>query len=622
MNLRLFESLPSEPFVRMALVLLHSIWQASLLAALLWLALRVFAADHPQARYRLSVAALAIVVGMAVFTWSFLGRPATAEVLGSAAPGSETLASSSPRATPSRSPGEPIMSRRGHETPADGLTDRPLLRAASPAAKNAGFSWQRWPHALVAIWAAGAGFMLLRVLLAVRAGRRMVRSARPLETFLDAGPLAELVAELRQRLGLWRRVQVKVCDGIDVPAVLGAFWPVLLVPPAFVAGLPVDQLRIILTHELAHIRRYDYLVNLGQLLVEAGLFFNPAVWWISRRIRIEREACCDAFAVSLTGQPLAAARTLVDCAASAVGESLLGGGGRRGTMPAWSATAQAYDGRAPQGTLWERVRRIVAPQEIPQVRLPWYSLAGLLVGGSALLVGLEQGGELALWAADRWLTPKQRVEKLAEIENDYAQPSEAPKQPPPNYRIDGVVRMADGSPLPEKANLHASVLRPGYSGTDYLPLDAGGRFAKEFGAERVYLHLRAPGFATTFAGPFDAVDGDVRGVEVILEQGFSTRIRFVNDVGEGAPGVVLKQIQYRLPNRGRNGWTGYHHPQPDERLKSDADGYVTLNGCSDWPVTIDVRGVGYQFERSEHRLQPDATLVWKLKRARPTNGRV
>ncbi len=97
--------------------------------------------------------------------------------------------------------------------------------------------------------------MWLRVLLAVRAGRRLVQSARPLETCLDASPLAELVTELRQRLGLWRRVQVKVCDRIDVPAVLGAVWPVLLVPPALVAGLPVEQLRVILTHELAHVRR-------------------------------------------------------------------------------------------------------------------------------------------------------------------------------------------------------------------------------------------------------------------------------------------------------------------------------------------------------------------------------
>ena len=69
------------------------------------------------------------------------------------------------------------------------------------------------------------------------------------------------------------------------------------------AGLPPHQLEAILAHELAHIRRHDYLVNLLQTLVETLLFYHPAVWWLSRRIRAERENCCDDLAVSLCGDP-------------------------------------------------------------------------------------------------------------------------------------------------------------------------------------------------------------------------------------------------------------------------------------------------------------------------------
>src|SRR5690606_6747491 len=67
-------------------------------------------------------------------------------------------------------------------------------------------------------------------------------------------------------------------------------------------------------HELAHIRRHDYLLNLGQMLIEAVLFFNPAIWWMSRQIRIEREACCDGLAVKFMGEPVVYSQALADWA--------------------------------------------------------------------------------------------------------------------------------------------------------------------------------------------------------------------------------------------------------------------------------------------------------------------
>ena len=88
---------------------------------------------------------------------------------------------------------------------------------------------------------------------------------------------------------------------VKVPTVIGWLRPVVLVPLCALSELSEDQLRAILAHELAHIRRNDYLVNLLQTLAETLLFYHPAVWWVSRCIRQERENCCDDVAAVIGG---------------------------------------------------------------------------------------------------------------------------------------------------------------------------------------------------------------------------------------------------------------------------------------------------------------------------------
>ena len=88
----------------------------------------------------------------------------------------------------------------------------------------------------------------------------------------------------------------------------------MLLPVFALTGLSEEQFRAVIAHELAHIRRHDWLVNLFQVLVETLLFYHPAMWWLNRRIRIERELCCDEIAVSLTGSRLEYARALAQMA--------------------------------------------------------------------------------------------------------------------------------------------------------------------------------------------------------------------------------------------------------------------------------------------------------------------
>ena len=95
-----------------------------------------------------------------------------------------------------------------------------------------------------------------------------------------------------------------------MPTVIGWLRPVVLLPAATLTGLSTEQMEMILAHELAHIRRNDFFVNLMQAVVETLLFYHPAVWWISNRIRVEREHCCDDVAVSVSGNALVYARAL------------------------------------------------------------------------------------------------------------------------------------------------------------------------------------------------------------------------------------------------------------------------------------------------------------------------
>jgi beta-lactamase regulating signal transducer with metallopeptidase domain len=98
---------------------------------------------------------------------------------------------------------------------------------------------------------------------------------------------------------------------VEVPMVVGWLRPVILLPASALSGLSPDQLEAILAHELAHVHRHDYLVNAFQNLVETLMFYHPAVWWISRCIREEREHCCDDLVVRVCGDRVIYVRALV-----------------------------------------------------------------------------------------------------------------------------------------------------------------------------------------------------------------------------------------------------------------------------------------------------------------------
>jgi beta-lactamase regulating signal transducer with metallopeptidase domain len=121
--------------------------------------------------------------------------------------------------------------------------------------------------------------------------------------------LAACVA-LQKRMGIERVVQYRRCMRVDAPAVIGWIRPVVLLPVSALTGLDEDQLLAVIAHELAHVKRHDAFVNLFQIAAETLLFYHPAIWWMSARIRAEREHCCDDAAIELCGNAVAYARAL------------------------------------------------------------------------------------------------------------------------------------------------------------------------------------------------------------------------------------------------------------------------------------------------------------------------
>ncbi len=142
---------------------------------------------------------------------------------------------------------------------------------------------------------------------------------------------------------------------MDVPTVVGWLRPAILLPIAALASLTPDQVEAILAHELAHIRRHDYAVNVLQTLAETLLFYHPAVWWISKRIRVEREHCCDDIAIEICGDPIGYAQALAE-------------------LESWRTSSATMALAATGGSLLDRVRRILRMPIADEPRSPSWAV--------------------------------------------------------------------------------------------------------------------------------------------------------------------------------------------------------------------------------------------------------
>ncbi|MHC4501112.1 MAG: M56 family metallopeptidase [Planctomycetota bacterium] len=201
---------------------------------------------------------------------------------------------------------------------------------------------------------------------------QLQRLRRKMVKPVDASLHSKLKA-LAELLGIRRAVQLVESALVQVPTVVGWLKPVILLPASALTGLSPEQMEAILAHELAHIKRLDYLVNMLQTVVEILGFYHPAVWWVSHKIRVERENCCDDLAVSVSGDEVRYARALT------LLEEIRGG---------QAALAVAAGG----GSLLGRIRRLLCKASQEDSRSGWGVLFCVLLVCICVVLAVAQSG--------------------------------------------------------------------------------------------------------------------------------------------------------------------------------------------------------------------------------------
>jgi GWxTD domain-containing protein len=245
-----------------------------------------------------------------------------------------------------------IADARGASLPADFEEPKGLVRRGAA-------DFLPW---LAPFWMAGVAIFHLRSLASWMAARRLRRTG----VCLAPDIWRERLDRLGARVRLSRPVTLLESCLAEVPMVIGYVRPAILMPVGLLAGLPAGQIESILLHELAHIRRYDYLVNLLQASVEGFLFYHPAVWWISGLIRAERENCCDDLVVATHGNAHEYAVALAAL-----------------EQNRWSAREAAP--AATGGNLMQRIRRLLNQPEAPRAALTPVFSAGILALTAAVI---------------------------------------------------------------------------------------------------------------------------------------------------------------------------------------------------------------------------------------------
>ena len=329
----------------LGLFLLHSLWQDTILAALLAVCLIVTRGRSSQFRYLLACVALMAMLVLPLAT-AIGFTPAETPISGresvnteASSPGSASLSS--------------FKLRLRHFS--QGVSNSSSISNVARLAEKIS------PFCVLG-WEAGVLLLSLKIFRDWLWIRRLRANCSPV-----GSELQRRVSELAGKMGIRSVPDVLESDCVHCPSALGWLKTSILLPLSFQSGLSQEALEALIVHELAHIRRHDYVVNLIQTAIETALFFHPAVWWVSNQIRKEREHCCDDLAVASLGEKVPYLRALVSLEEST----------------SFSGTL-AMSARG--GELLKRVRRLAGAKPEGLKTFEWASLFPLAV--IALLLGI------------------------------------------------------------------------------------------------------------------------------------------------------------------------------------------------------------------------------------------
>jgi len=325
----------------LAWTLIHFLWQGALIAVLLAGSLALLKNAGSRFRYAAGCAAMMLMLISASLT--FVGLRMADESL-------------------------PFTSMASTGWTATLTTDSDLVTTGPATSTTVGSVADYFPT-LLWVWFSGVVACGIRSMGGwIVAARYARRQTSPADAFWRGR-----FAALTSRLQISKPVRLAISARAQVPAVVGWLRPIVLMPATVFTGLTVEQVEALLAHELAHVRRNDYLVNLLQTAAETLFFYHPAVWWVNRIIRNERENCCDDLAVETCGNTLTYARALAQL------EQL------RGRAP---HLAMAADG----GSLLDRIQRLVGKGSSSRYVPSSGVLAAVAVALIASLMGIAGSG--------------------------------------------------------------------------------------------------------------------------------------------------------------------------------------------------------------------------------------
>ena len=342
--------------------LIHFVWQGGLIAVATAAGLRLMRRGSSEARYATACIGLAAMFAAPLITATSLWTSGTGLVR------VENAREADPAAEPANVPA----------MPAETASAFPSGAAAMPGLDP-------WLSYIVSAWLAGVVVLMGRFAGGCwRLHRLQVAFAR--EAVSRWQSVSE---EIARRLRVPVAFRVVESSAVDAPSAIGWIRPVIVLPVAAMANLAPAQIEAILAHELAHVRRHDYGVNLLQTLVETLLFYHPGVWWVSARVREAREHCCDDAAVGVCGERTAYAAALAELAS-------------------WRSRQTVLTVGATDGSLLARIRRLLGTPHDDEPRslsgLVTLALAGLLFAGVVLqsAPGVEGTGAVSPQHGPDW----------------------------------------------------------------------------------------------------------------------------------------------------------------------------------------------------------------------------
>lgn len=604
--------LQHEIAARLCLTLAHSLWQFGLLAGLWWLSARFV--RRTETSYALAVATLVLGLLAMPATYAFVSPPvcnaplaeSTIEVT-SLSPVPESIAAGEAEMRALQGV-TPHMNKQTGEfatsTPSAANTLSPL---AIPVTEQPGMQsalWVSYAPWIAGVYAAGVFFMLVRLAWGFWRASCLSRSAHRIDNAIWSGYVTKLADAWRLRLV----PLVKQSEQIVVPRVIGLLRPTVLIPTAALAGLPTSELEMILAHELAHVRRHDMWVHLVQRLAEAVLFFNPALWYLSRRIGTLREYCCDELVCEAV-EPNSEHHRLRYAEALLHAVEL-----NQSAQGAAAVASLAASGRSPS-ELRRRVARLFGEPIREPVRI---TRSGVLAVAASVLLLLAGPAVWTTQAADEPAesVPADVASDAVSNAFDEAFEQAKEKQATGPAKISGTVVLEDGSPADAKGWLYsqATMKREGNSTSSRSSTEGqfSGSFTCEVPAGTVWLAYFPEGYAPTWAGPFELKPGEtLDGVTFKLTPGLSVNLILQDEEGKRVSNATVVAHPKSEADT----------PSPVNELHTDEGGELVLEHLADTEYKLVINAPGYEpLHTAPLRVEQGETLRPTMIRSKPGTG--